>query len=361
MIDTSSLDSIIQSRPKLSRPLEGLLAMKLRQEDAIAPATASLAQRGFIGCFPFAHHKADELVLHLRPGQPLAKTRVGVAFWSFTEGLTIAPDLARFVAGRLAHLDITQVPKVDDEKLRAELLRFSGEWGGPEGTESTERVLAAVPGARERTEAYERMAALWEAADPREPYFQVLGKAWSLAGDELGAWVDTALQRFPEEELLSKLYVSHHVLRKTGVDVTDAAWKVVLSDALFDATYTGANQGAAFKVWKYAPLAQAVKWLDTQNPQGLDKPRALSLEAARAFAREPKTYSGVDHLEAARELKTDAPELAYTHAVTAAAFYVRATDKTPAASIALCHELARDQKWPELSQVLGWTMEELGA
>ena len=46
------------------------------------------------------------------------------------------------------------------------------------------------------------MAALWEAADPREPFFQILGKVWLLSGDELGAWADTAIQSFPGEELV---------------------------------------------------------------------------------------------------------------------------------------------------------------
>lgn len=361
MIDTSSLDSFLQSLPKLPRKLEAPLLMKLRREDAISPAAASLAQRGFIGCLPFAHHKTDEIVLHLRPGQPLARTRVGVAFWSMTEALTISPDLAHFVAGRLAQLEPSEGTQLDDAALQTELLDFATEWGGAQGAESTRRVLDALPGVRKLEENYERMAALWEAADPHEPLFQILGKVWSLSGDELGAWADTAIQRFPDEDLVWKLHVAHHVLRKTGVDITEGAWKVLMSDALFDATYNGATPGPSFKVWKYAPLALAAQWLDARNPQGLDKPRALSLEAARAFAKDPKKYTGVDHLEAAQALAKDAPELAYTHAVTAAAFYVRTTGKTPAASIALGHELARDNGWTELSQVFTWTMEELGA
>ena len=90
-----------------------------------------------------------------------------------------------------------------------------------------------------------------------------------------------------------------------------------------------------------------------------DAARSLSLDAARALAKDPKKYSGVEHLEAARALTTVAPELAYTHAVTAAAFYVRATGKTPAASIALGHELAARRQWTELARVFQWTMNEL--
>lgn len=359
MIDTSSLEALSKSLPKVPRELEGLLMMKTRLEDAIGPAAASLAQRGYIGCFPFAHIQGDEIVLRLRPGVPLERTRVAVAYWRFTEGFTISPDLKHFVAGRLAQLNTTDSPLIGQEKPRAALLRFAAEWGDPVSTASTERVLAAIPQARTLPDEQSRSAALWAAADPSEPLFQVLAGAWSHSGMELRAWVDEAITRFPDEEIVQKLYVSFHVMRRTGVDVSDVAWKVVMGDALFDATYNGIRPGPSFNVWTFAPLVHAAKHLEAQALGNLEPRRALSLEAARAFARAPNEYTGVEHLEAARALASKDPQLAYTHASNAAAFFVRATEKTPAASIVLCQEIAQAQGWEDLVRVLDWTLSEL--
>lgn len=356
MIDTRSLLALSKSLPPVPREFEGLLMMKTRSEEAIPPATASLAQRGYIGCFPIAHIKGDEVVLRLQPGRPLNRTRIAVTYWSFTDGLTISPDLARFIAGRLAQLDTTKSQVLEQEGPRSKLLQFASEFGD---TASTERVLDALPRARTLPERNLRSAALWEAADRDEPLFQVLAGAWSRSGAELGDWVNEAITRFPEEELVWRLYVAYHVTEGTGVDVTEAAWKVVMSDALFDATYNGVMPGPALNVWSLAPLVHAAQWLEGRSLQGLDKRRALSLDAARAFAREPEAYSGVEHLEAARALAGEDPTLAYVHAVSAGAFFVRATGKTPAASIVLCHELAQAQGWAELVQVLEWTLAEL--
>lgn len=361
MIDTVSIDSLIRSLPKIPKTIEGPFLLKTRLASAIAPAAASLAQRGFLGCLPFAHHKANEVVLPLRPGVPLARTPVAVAFWSFTEGLTISCDLAHFVAGRLAQLDASTQDRLLDDTARSALLALADELGGEIGRQSVERVLQAAPRTRTLREQSDRMAALWAACDPDLPFFQLRNKAWTLSGANLGDWLDGAVRRFPDDELVARLYVSHHMLNRTGVDVTDAAWTVVTSDAVFDATFNGASTGPSFNVWRYAPLVHAAKWLESRSLGGLDERRRLSLAAASAFAREPKTYAGVDHLEAARTLAADAPELAWTHAATAAAFYVRATKKTPAASIVLGEELARTNGWSDLATVMRWTRDELEA
>jgi hypothetical protein len=356
MIDLSSLDALTKSLPRVPRDLEGILMMKTRRADAVSPATASLAQRGYIGCVPFAHIQKDEVVLRLQPGRSLKEARVAVAWGDFTEGLTISPDLEHFVGCRLAQLDAANPALPIGEPERKKLLKFAASFGS---TESVERVLDAIPEASALEDGQARSGKLWRAADPDEPLCQVLEGAWTYSGDELGNWVDQAIRRFPEEPIVWRLYVAHHVNNDTGVDISDVAWKLVMSDTVFDANYNGTIPGPTLSGWESAPLIQAAQWLEARKPRGLDRRKSLSLEAARAFAADPESYSGVPHLEAARALVGEDPVLAYTHAANAAVFYVRAKDRTPAASIVLCHDLAKAQGWTELQQVLDWTVAEL--
>ena len=91
MIDTSSVEAFSTSLSAAPREVERILSLKMRLPDAILPAAASLAQRGYLGCLPFAHTQGDEIVLRLLPNRKLIESPVAIAWWSYTEGSVLTP------------------------------------------------------------------------------------------------------------------------------------------------------------------------------------------------------------------------------------------------------------------------------
>jgi hypothetical protein len=156
MVNPSSIESLAASLPSIAPQLNWILMAKTRLSDAFSPATASLAQRGFLGCFPFAHHKADELVLRVQPGISLEKSRIAVAWWNQREATSIAPDLKHFVAGRLAQLDVADPDQTLKDSERTSLIELSAQFGD---ASSAQRVLDATGTVRTISEVRARSAA----------------------------------------------------------------------------------------------------------------------------------------------------------------------------------------------------------
>jgi hypothetical protein len=127
MIDTKSIDDFVATLPEAPLEIEEAFLFRMRLPDAVPPATASLAQRGYLGCLPFAHQDADEFVLRFLPGTNLNNSPVAVAWWSATEGITIAPDLKRFLAGFMAYSDAAakEISELEILLVPARLLKLS--------------------------------------------------------------------------------------------------------------------------------------------------------------------------------------------------------------------------------------------
>jgi hypothetical protein len=355
MIDTGSIEAFSASLPAIPRDVERLLLLKMRLPDAISPAAASLAQRGYLGCLPFAHSKKDEIVLRLIPERKLADSTVAIALWSTTEGVTIAPDLGRFVAGRLAYVDAAAPDNEIDDKTRHHLLELAAEFGD---NSSTEAVLSALDKVSSIEKSALRMGKLWEVACPDAPLCKALAGAWSYHREETGNWLKRASKEILNHEIMLRIYVSYNVIYQTGTDVTEEAWKLITGDDVFDPTYTGTTYGPKPGAWLTQALTYAIQWFE--DPEHLNAQRARSplWKAAEAYEH-AKGYDGSEHLEAARKLAASDPALAYTHAANAAAFYARAKEKTPVEAIIFAHDLAVANQWKDLQAVLEWTRTEM--
>ncbi|HMF55933.1 MAG TPA: hypothetical protein VK619_06215 [Pyrinomonadaceae bacterium] len=330
--------------------------LKMRLSDAISPATASLAQRGYLGCLPFAHDERDEIVLRLLPERDLDDSPVAIAWWSVTEGMTIAPDLSRFVAGRLAQTDMADPDRKISDSTRARLIKFAAEFGDKSSTES---LLDSVDEVRSIKDSSVRAGKLWEVACPDDPLCKALAGAWTHRRKEVGDWLKQAMREISDVEIVLRLYVTYHVIYQTGTDVTEEAWKLVAADDVFDPTYTGASYGPTKGAWLSEALTYAIRWLQEQKRLDPQRTQSELWKAAQAY-EDSENYDGSEHLAAARKLATENPALAYTHAANAAAFYARETEKTPIEAIIFAHELALANDWKNLSTVLEWTRAEIG-
>ncbi len=351
----NSIEAFIASLPKASESVEEKLLLKMRQSEAIAPAVASLAQRGYLGCLPFAHTKADEIVLRLLPNHKLSEYPVAIAWWDFTEGMTIASDLDHFVAGRLAQMDITTEAPLSSRETR-DLVEFAADFGDQN---FTPQMLGAIETILATDTDDSHCAALWAVADPDDELCSVLKAAWTLWGTDLNEWVSKAIDDIPNSEIVWRLYVSSHIMHGTGHDVSEPALKLLNCNNVFDSTYLGLIPGPSFQCWDMEALVEAVKWLQNNNPEVAERSPEI-WKAARSYARNPLDYDGKDHLSAAEALAQTDSELAYIHASNAAAFRVRATGKTPVNEINLAHELAGVNHWNDLQLALEWTKAELG-
>jgi hypothetical protein len=355
MINTESINNFVTSLPEASIEVEEILSLKMRLAEAVSPATASLAQRGYLGCLPFAHRQGDEFVLRLLPGKNLTNSPVAVAWWSETEGLTIAPDIGRFIAGAMAYTDVAGSFISEDD--RDYLLEFASEFGDI-STSSTEAVISALDEAESLQDSRDRKAILWGTMGPNEPMCQIIKTAWQLAQKDAAEWAEKAIHENPELEIPWRIYTSYHVIYETGVDLTEAAWRLITSNDVFDATYTGYSRGPTKGTWTGRPIVDAVKWLQRQGNCEVKIYPAL-WKAAQAFAEDPENYDGSEHLVAAQKIASENPVLAYTCLANAAAYYAHATEQTPIRAIVFAHELAVANGWQELQILLSWARTEM--
>jgi hypothetical protein len=353
MIDTNSINSFVATMPEAPIEIEEIFLFRMRLPEAISPATASLAQRGYLGCLPFAHQEADEFVLRFLPGRNITNSPVAVAWWTATEGFTIAPDLKRFLAGFMAYTDIAAREISEDAKNK--MLNFSSEFGD---ISSTTAVLTTVDEAKVIQDARDRKAILWAAGGANNPMCRTISAAWQLDKKDAGDWAERAIHDNPEVDIPWRVYFYYNSIYKTGIDLTEAAWRLIVSDDVFDTTYTGYNRGNRKGMWEGRPLLRAVKWLQEQENIELKTHPSL-WEAVQAFAEDPENYNGSEHLTAAQEIAFENPELAYTCAANAAAYYAHATERTPRSAIVFAHELAVANGWQELEILLSWTRNEM--
>lgn len=356
MIDPSSIDSLAQSLPEIPEQLSPILLAKTRCGDALPPATASLAQRGYLGCFPFAHHGADEIVLRVVPGVELVRSRVAVAWWTYHEATSIAVDLAHFVAGRMAHADLAHPLKLLRDEDRCALIDLGEAFGN---AYSVRRVLDAIEPARAQGATLARMAALFQAADADDALGQILATVWASNATELTGWLDWALEHYGGEQIVQRLWLSVQIARRSKIDLSRIAWPLICGDEVFDPTYTGEVRGAAYGVYRRDAMIRAIRWFDEHGAPVPDHALAPVWTAACALLADPEGYDGSDHLAAARALATDQPVLAYTLTSNAAMFEVRATGHTPVEAIRFADELATAQPWPELATLLAWCRAEM--
>ena len=353
MIDISSINSFLTTLPEVTLEIEETLSFRIRLLEAISPATASLAQRGYLGCLPFAHQDADEFVIRFIPGKNLSNSPVAVAWWSVTEGLTIAPDIKQFLAGFMAYTDIAA--REISEDVKNQVLNLASEFGD---ISSTQAVIKALDRAKAIQDARDRKAILWAAAGANNSIFRTISEAWKLAKQDAVDWAAKAILENPDIDIPWRIYFYYNFIYKTGIDLTQAAWRLIESNDVFDSTYTGRTKGNRMGQWEGRPLIRAVKWL--QEQENFELKTYFSLwKAVQAFAEDPENYNGSEHLTAAQEIASENPELAYTCVANAAAYYAYATEKTPKSAIIFAHELAVANKWQELEILLSWVRNEM--
>jgi hypothetical protein len=354
MIDTRSIEALTRSLP-LAPEVEKFLCLKIYSPKVIPKATAALARKGYIGCFPIARRENDKFVLRLFPNKILAESPICVALGAEVEGITIAPDLARFIAGRMAQITVLADGEISDPQLKQELVKFASKFGD---SSSTQAVLTALKPFNSRDDARDLRAMLLSAADKEDPTFQALSAAWKLEGKQAADWAEEALQKNPNLEIPLCIYVDYHVLENTDADLTKYANSLVAGNHIFDSTYTSEFRGPVKGIWDEKALFKAIDWLKDQSGSKIEIHSAI-WKAALAASEDPESYDGEAHLMAAREIATEDPELAYVQLTNSAAYYAHATHKASKAGIILAHELATVNNWEDLSTLLSWVRLEM--
>jgi hypothetical protein len=350
MINTESVRAFWKSLPTPSPEVREILYLLPQAPDENGVETIKLAFKGYLGCIAFVGAGNDEIVLRLLPKRKLTNSPVAVAWDYVTEGMTIAPDLQHFVAGRLAQMDAANPDNLPDLETQNQLINFAAQFGNPD---STLAVLKALEIAKTIEEERSRRGALWAVADVDDPTCQALAASWSLRGDAINDWVSEAIHNIPNSSIVQRIYVASQLREKENISLIEIAWKLILDNDIFDSTYTGYTPGPATADWENEALVQAVNWLQRQSNLELPTSVPDSLwVAAQTYAEDPLNYDGSAHLAAAKEIATFDPVLAYTHTANAAAFFARTTQDKPTEAIIFAHQLAVDNGWEELQMVL---------
>jgi len=241
------------------------------------------------------------------------------------------------------------------EDVKNQMVNFATEFGD---NFSTKTLIAALDKAKTIQSAVDRAAILWEAAGPNDPILQTISTAWKLKKKDAGDWAAKAILENPALDIAWRIYLYYNFIYKTGIYLTQAAWRLIESDDVFDSTYTGYTQGNRTGDWEWKPLIRAVKWLQKQENFELKTHPSL-WKAVQAFAEDPEGYDGSEHLVAAQEIASQNPVLAYTCVANAAAYYAYTTERTPRSAIVFAHELAVANGWQELQILLSWARKEM--
>jgi hypothetical protein len=292
----------------------------------------------------------EDVVIRLLPGTSLAASRVASASSEIPEGRTFSPDLQSWVAGRYAVAESFRARPPLRQAQKSSLTAFAKAFGD-EG--ALKRVLAAVEQVRAVKDIRDRTGILWSAIAPKDASFRAISKAWTLRSVHLRQWVNETYPRQRDETITAGIFVSLNLFYETGVDVAEAAWRVVKGDCAFDFAYNGTTPAQGFPWKETAPLMSAVAALEGARPTA-GSAEALLLKAARAFARAPVRYAGDAHLAAAGTIASHDPRLAYVQAANAAMFHARAGKGAFKEAIQCAHSLAMQHGWTDLATVLGW-------
>jgi hypothetical protein len=347
---TDSLRAFNAALPEIPPSLREFLLMQTIRGSAAAKLAKSLASRGFLGCWPLAEDKDNVMALRLQPKLPFEESSVVDIVRERGDAMTFAPAAPLTIAGRLAELDLaapgTRVSAEQARELRAIAAAFGDQ-------KSTERVLRKVPAAKRKKEPHQRRAALFAAVAPGTQWSAVMEGAWTYRRTALRRWVDAAVRKWPDDPIVRRLYVAHHVEYETGVDITDVAFGVIEGDTVYDIGYSGSVAGYMPGWLAESALVDAVHWLQQHgDPKRVPVNRRALWDAAVAFASSPKKYDGSKHLAFARSVAAKDPELAYVHTCNAALFFARAKRRTPTTAIQVARQLAKKNGWKPLSEVL---------
>lgn len=361
MIRTTSVHSFVETLPTNHEKAEFILSIQLLKPEQVRPALARLAQRGYLGCLPFAKDEYDEIVLRLLPNRKLEDNPIAVTSGQVIEGLTIASNLSRFVPGRLAQRNVVTHRSKELHQPSEELQTFASCFGDCSSTEAVIAALAEI----EQTEKPLRPGKTWQVADASDPLCQTLAAAWTLKRPALGEWAIAAIDQYPDLEIVWRLFVSHHILTRTGQEISDIVYKLIKANDIFDSTYISRYPKPATGAWEIEALVLGIRWLQTQPETPITIPACL-WEAAQAFARAPHEkdeqlqYDGRLHLAAAQELAATEPELAYQQALNAAGFFARVHHKILPEALIQVYDLCKENQWTDLLELYTWTRDELG-
>lgn len=255
-------------------------------------------------------------------------------------GLTIAPDLTHFVAGRMAQREVI-THKVEALREDSEaLLRFAAIFGSTASVENIVSHLSEI----EQTDPAPRAGKTWAVADGEDPLCSILSAAWTLKKAALGAWATNAVRQFPDQDIPWCLFVTHHIFSQSGEDLTDAVARLVRANDIFDPTYISRYRKPGKGAWAVEALVLGVRWALSQLDKDLPLPDSL-WKVARAFAEGPDSYEGLLHFEAARDVRETHPELAFRQIVNAAGFYARRHGAVLPEMLIEAHALCQANHW----------------
>ncbi|MGB1253815.1 MAG: hypothetical protein ACPG8W_24610 [Candidatus Promineifilaceae bacterium] len=360
MIDFTSVTSVLDSNFPHHEDVESWLNLNIRLEEELTTASALLAHRGYLGCLSFSHWHEEETVIRLLPNTPLALCPVAAVFSNSVEGETIASRIGQFIPAQMVRRERGIGRARLKKKLEAKFFEFASSFN--EDVSAIKNVLTAADILdQEPNKRKINTGPMWVAIDLNDELYQMFAGLSQKKRHGLGQWVSTIITGSPSPvDMILRRYVVYHILYKTGVDVTAAVWELTLRDIVFDVSFSVVLSGwFGNGAWDRGALGQGVCWLMEQEPKDIPISPIL-WEGVKQFAASPKIYDGSLHLEFAREIASENPELAYTHACNAACQWVRATQKIPIDATVFAHELAVANDWGDLATILGWSRDIFG-
>lgn len=342
----STLSDLFSRIPAPSPDVAAILLLTWTATSKLKSRTGSLARRGYLACLPLGRTEDDDVVIRLGPGGTIIDSPSGVAWGSWVDGLTIAPRLGHFVAGRLAQLGGQTLPPRGNPRLLDSLREFSQRLGGAASTEAVLRAARRAPA----SPAAVRRGILWAALGRYDPLFRVLGGAWTHEKDDAAAWFGQLRGAIRNHPIAVRIRLGYHTRFKTGVDVSADAWHVVLGDQVFDRSYSGVARGAVTGSVRFNALSYAVEFL--RGHKRADARFRSALWTAAQEAIDDDSYDGETHLVAATRLASRDPRLAFVQMTNATMFGAGKRSGVSRKARAAALTLAARQRWNELMPIL---------
>lgn len=356
MIDFNSIHTFVKSISTVKHPKsENLLDIKVHSPQQVVKNTSDLVKLGYLTSISFAHARNLQVVFRLKPNKKMRCCKVSLVEKRYVQGLTIASELENFVSGRIAQDDIMSKPKDFLLEWKEDLLHFADLFGGSQSIHNIYEqidLIQSVPTSL-------RSGKVWEVSAPENALCQILSVAWTTRGQKLNAWVNEATNKYKDMNIYWRLYLTSNIYQKTNVDVTQALNYLILNDYVFDPLYISFANRPSFGIWNSDPLVTGIRWfLKNGKDSNILSISPKLWSATKQYAESPETYNGRLHLEFAYEIANSDPLLAFTQTANAAAFYNRATKRSPVDAIKFGYELAKNNNWNDIAEILDWGLQE---
>lgn len=315
------------------------------------------AQIGVLNAIPVARFGSNSVGIRLSPG--INQNQIGcVVFGNHSEAITLTMNLSLLGPSLLCYQGFIECLYDFGEADFLNRLQRDGSVQGLEPPFSSFLSLALQT--KFSSDYYQRRSELWRLLGSlyEDEFIKFLGDAWmqgfnvqevgtSLEQSSAAPWINC-------RRLFTPWTNSGNELQQIVL-----AKEILLSDDIFDATYSALGAANSPGNIRSRPLFMASGWI-CENSGSIDFELDDSeMALAKAIHEGQEEYDGALHLAIAEKLQATSPSDAFTHFCNASAFWSRINGELNLEIFTKLQVLCKNNSWDHLVAYYRWLEQSL--